>query len=203
MKSGVKLAVFAARKHHSRCFTGFKRIVISPFQELVYLYILQLKALFMIKIDEQFIQKTSDLAKVSPRKRMNYNFHPQLDDLLQRMLNAMEPGTYIQPHKHENPDKTEVFYCLRGRFAVVEYNEEGEIVDHIVLDFSKGNYACEIPPRTWHSIVSLEPGSVAYEVKNGPYVPLNDKNFASWSPREGEEGCKAFLQSVIDRLKLV
>ena len=41
----------------------------------------------------------------SPRLRLNHNFHDDLADPINRMLNALEPGTYLQPHKHENPDK--------------------------------------------------------------------------------------------------
>jgi cupin fold WbuC family metalloprotein len=156
----------------------------------------------MIKIDNTFIETISQSAKSSPRLRMNFNYHPQLDDLLQRMINAMEPGTYIQPHKHQYPDKTEVFFCLRGRIAVVEFNDMGEIKDYIVLDTKSGNYACEIPPRTWHTVISLETGSVAYEFKNGPYNPIDDKNFANWAPKEGNAACSDYLNSIIEKLGL-
>jgi len=156
----------------------------------------------MIKIDTNSIEITSQRAKASPRRRMNFNFHQQLDDLLQRMLNAMEPGTYIQPHKHQDPDKTEVFFCLRGKIAVVEFAEDGEINDFIVLDTHTGNYACEIAPRIWHTVISLQAGSVAYEIKNGPYNVIDDKNFASWAPKEGSASCAAYLQSVIERLPI-
>jgi len=156
----------------------------------------------MIKIDNNFIESISVKAKVSPRLRMNYNFHPQLDDLLQRMLNAMEPDTYIRPHKHQDPDKTEVFFCLRGRMAVVEFTDKGEIHDYIVLDTKSGNYACEIPPRIWHTVISLEPGSVAYEFKNGPYSAINDKNFASWAPVEGTSDCATYLKSILGKLNI-
>jgi cupin fold WbuC family metalloprotein len=156
----------------------------------------------MIKIDNTFIETISQKAKSSPRLRMNYNYHPQLNDLLQRMLNAMEPGTYIQPHKHEDPDKTEVFFCLRGSILVVEFDDKGEIIDHIALNTNTGNYACEIPPRTWHTVISLEAGSVAYEIKNGPYNPIDDKNFAGWAPKEGNPASIDYLNSILVKLGL-
>ncbi len=156
----------------------------------------------MIRINKNIVEETSTRAKNSPRKRMNYNFHPQLDDLLQRMLNAFEPGTYIQPHKHENPDKTEVFMVLKGRIAIVEFDDHGKIVDHEILDSSTGNYGVEIPPRTWHSVISLEEGSVAFEIKNGPYNQMNDKNFASWAPGKNEKGSAEFLAGLIMKLNL-
>jgi len=143
----------------------------------------------MIKINEAFISETSNKAKTSLRRRMNYNFHKEDAATLQRMLNAMEPDTYIQPHKHENPDKVEAFFVLRGRILLIEFDETGKILDHIILDPKQGNFGGEIPPRTWHTLISLEEGSVAYEVKDGPYDPSVDKNFATWAPAEGDANC--------------
>ncbi|MBI9034434.1 MAG: WbuC family cupin fold metalloprotein [Bacteroidales bacterium] len=151
----------------------------------------------MIKIDDSFIEETSRKAKTSPRKRMNFNFHKEDSSRLQRMLNAIEPGTYCQPHKHEAPDKVEAFFVLKGRVAVVEYNDHGEIIDHIVLDASKGNYGAEIPAKVWHSIISLESGTVCYEVKDGPYNPETDKNFALWAPKEGDAEVATYLEDVL------
>jgi cupin fold WbuC family metalloprotein len=125
-----------------------------------------------------------------------------MDDRLQRLLNAIEPYSYIQPHKHEDPDKREIFFILRGRMVVVEYDDQGNITDHIILDASKGNFAVEIAERSWHSIISLEPGSVSYEFKDGPYDPIDDKNFARWAPREGEPGTKDFITRILNQLEI-
>lgn len=156
----------------------------------------------MIKIDDELLDEVTRKARVSPRLRMNYNFHYGPDDTLQRMLNAMEPGTYLRPHKHEDPDKREAFFALRGSLCILEFNDSGEIVDHTILDARKGSYGAEIPERTWHSIIALETGSVAYEVKDGPYVPITDKNFASWAPAEGSPEVKAYLDGLIAALGL-
>ncbi|MBN2746388.1 MAG: WbuC family cupin fold metalloprotein [Bacteroidales bacterium] len=155
----------------------------------------------MIRIDNEIVDKTTTRAKESQRRRMNYNFHPQLDDLLQRMLNAMEPGTYIRPHKHEYPDKTEVFMILRGKMIVIEFDDTGDIKDIELLDSTQGRWAVEIPPRTWHSLISLESGSVAYEIKNGPYNPIDDKNFAVWAPAENSPEAANFLNELTKRCK--
>ncbi|MBK9292355.1 MAG: WbuC family cupin fold metalloprotein [Bacteroidetes bacterium] len=152
----------------------------------------------MIKIDNQLLDKLSAVASASPRRRINHNFHDGDHDTLQRMLNAMEPGTYIRPHLHHQPDKREVFICLRGRFMVVEYEHDGAIHDHIVLDAELGNYACEIAPNRYHSMIALLPGSVAYEVKDGPYDQNTDKKFAPWAPEEGSEACSAFIARILE-----
>lgn len=154
----------------------------------------------MIKIDENLIEKVSAIARSSTRKRTNLNFHDKSEALMQRMLNAMEPGTYIQPHKHENPDKSEAFFCLRGKILVVEFEEDGQVRDHILLDASKGNYGCEINPRTYHCILSMETGSVAYELKDGPYDPTIDKHFAPWAPAEGDPDAADYLKNLLKKL---
>ncbi len=156
----------------------------------------------MIRIDQNLAETTSTLAASSPRLRKNFNFHREPSDTLQRLLNAIEPSSYIQPHKHEDPDKREVFFILTGRMVVVEYDAAGAIVDHVILDQNTGNYAVEIPERTWHSIISLEPGSVAYEFKDGPYNPIDDKNFASWAPKEGDPDTGKFIVDVLKRLNI-
>ncbi|MEI6434821.1 MAG: WbuC family cupin fold metalloprotein [Bacteroidota bacterium] len=154
----------------------------------------------MKKIDSGLLEKTSRLAKESPRKRMNFNFHKSPDDTLQRLLNAIEPGSYIQPHKHESPDKREVFFALMGRLAVIEFDNEGNIADHIILDPKTGNFGVEIDARTWHTIISLEPGSVAYEFKDGPYNPIDDKNFAPWAPKEGVAEAENYLMGLLQKI---
>jgi cupin fold WbuC family metalloprotein len=140
----------------------------------------------------------SEKASSTARLRINYNFHKDNHDTLQRMLNAMEPGTYIRPHLHQNPDKREVFICLRGRFMVVEFNLDGTIFDFIVLDPKAGNYACEIAPGRYHSMIALSPSAVAYELKDGPYDPSTDKKFAPWAPEEGSPDAKKFIDQVIE-----
>ena len=151
----------------------------------------------MIHIDKTLLDATTAEAKVSARCRKNYNFHKEYSDTLQRLLNAMEPLSYIQPHKHEDPDKREVFFALRGRILVVEFDNEGNVVEHIVLDPAIGAYGVEIPEKTFHTIVSLESGTVAYEFKDGPYSPVDDKNFAPWAPAEGSPKAVPYLKKLI------
>ena len=154
----------------------------------------------MIKIvSPELLNEVSQKAMNSPRRRLNHNFHDDLADSINRMLNAFEPGTYIQPHKHENPDKREVFIVLRGSLVVVFFDNSGTPTDFVLLDRDKGNYAVEIPVGAWHSLFSLESGSVVYEVKDGPYLPMNDKNFAEWAPKEGDPNCEEYLVRLIDR----
>ncbi|HMM12716.1 MAG TPA: WbuC family cupin fold metalloprotein [Bacteroidales bacterium] len=152
----------------------------------------------MKKITDTLLDALTGKAASAERLRVNHNFHEGGHDTLQRMLNAIEPGTYIRPHLHQNPDKREAFICLRGRFMVVEYNHDGSISDFIVLDATSGNYGCEIAAGRYHSIISLSSGTVAYELKDGPYDPSTDKKFAPWAPEEGSAEATAFIAKVLE-----
>jgi cupin fold WbuC family metalloprotein len=154
----------------------------------------------MIKINENLVSALNEKGRNSPRRRTMHNFHQQSGDPVQRMINAIEPGSYVQPHKHEDPDKREVFIILQGRMLVVEFDDSGNITDHIVLDAKNKNFAVEIAPRVWHTIISLEVGTAVYELKDGPYFPLTDKDFASWAPKEGEAGMHEYMNKIIDLL---
>jgi cupin fold WbuC family metalloprotein len=67
-------------------------------------------------IDKQLLDKVSAQAKEAERLRMNYNFHQSLEDKCHRFLNAVEPGTMVEIHRH--PTKDESFVLLRGRVRV-------------------------------------------------------------------------------------
>ena len=157
----------------------------------------------MIKIDQQLCDSTIEKAIHSPRKRMNYNFHKTEDAILQRMLNALEPGTYVRPHKHENPDKHEVFILLAGKALVLEFSDDGNITDSIVLDTEQGNYGAEIGPGKYHTIISLAPHTLAYEFKEGPYLPATVKHFAAWAPEEGSLEVASYLDSLIAKSGII
>ncbi len=156
----------------------------------------------MIKIDQTLVAQTVQLAETTKRRRINHNFHREMSDNIQRLLNAVEPGSYIRPHKHENPDKREIFLILAGRMLVLEFDETGRISDHIILDGAAGSRGAEIAARQYHVIIALEPGSVVYEIKDGPYDPIDDKNFAPWAPTEGDPECVAYMASLLHSLGL-
>ena len=113
-------------------------------------------------INEALLDETTGRAKQSPRLRMNYNFHERLDDPVNRLLNALEPGTYLRPHRHLNPKKDEIFLLLRGRIAVFLFDNKGEITQTQILDPKEGVYGAEIKAGTWHGLLVLESGSVIY-----------------------------------------
>ena len=119
-------------------------------------------------IDKALLDIVSEQAKDSPRLRMNYNFHLSLDEKCHRFLNAVEPGTEVPIHKH--PTKDETFVILRGKVRVTTHNDDGSIIDDVVLCNEEGRYGVNIPKGVWHTIEPLEPNSVIFECKEGPFV---------------------------------
>ena len=139
-------------------------------------------------INEALLNETTGRAKQSPRLRMNYNFPEPL-------VNALEPGTYLRPHRHLNPKKDEIFLLLRGRIAVFLFDNKGEITQTQILDPKEGVYGAEIKAGTWHGLLVLESGSVIYEIKEGPFAPLAPENFAPWSPApEDTKGVAKYME---------
>ncbi len=132
-------------------------------------------------IDQKLLDQVSLEAQKSKRGRMNYNFH-QPTDAVQRFLNAIEPGSYICPHRHVSPERDETFLVLRGAGAVLVFSDKGDIIDIYMMNASEAQWGVDIPGGLYHSIVSLEKNSVFYEIKPGPYHPDTDKGFAQWAP---------------------
>ena len=120
-------------------------------------------------ISEELLNEVSAQAKASPRLRMNYNFHESLDDKCNRMLNAVEPGTQVPIHRH--PTKDESFVVLRGKVKVTTYNDDGSVIESVVLCQKEGRYGVDIKKGVWHNLKSMAPDSVIFECKEGPFVP--------------------------------
>lgn len=119
-----------------------------------------------------------------PRGRLNLNLHPTLSDPIQRFFNAIQPGSYVRPHRHSQPGRWEVFVGLSGRAAVLELAADGQLLERTEIGPTAATTAVEIPAGVWHTVCALEPDTVLFELKPGPYVPLDDKDFAPWAPAE-------------------
>ena len=119
-------------------------------------------------IDDKVLDDLTRRAQNLPRLRMNLNFHESLEDKCHRFLNAVEPGADIPIHHH--PTKEETFILLRGKVRVTTYNDDGTVIESVVLDPSEGRYGVNIGKNVWHTIEALE-SSVIFECKEGPFVP--------------------------------
>lgn len=127
----------------------------------------------MIHINENILNNLIQEAKLSPRKRMNYNLHESLDAKAQCLLNALEPGTVLPVHRHSHTAET--YILLKGELKVLFYNEDKSLRESILLSPEKHSYGVHIPIGCWHT-VEVICSSVILEVKEGPYCPLSEKD---------------------------
>ena len=141
-------------------------------------------------------------AASAPRLRTNHNFHLGHDDLSHRFLNVLVRGTYVPPHRHTAPPKSESFVILRGEVAFFIFDDEGGLIAVHRLAANDPALPCgiDILPGVWHSITALSDTAVCYEVKPGPYTPLGDKVLAPFAPEEGDARAPAYLASLLAKL---
>ena len=121
-------------------------------------------------IHSAILDGTSAKASVSPRLRMNYNLHESFDDSVQRMFNALEPGTIVPIARH--PYSSETLIMLRGKLRVLIYDDNKNIIEDVVIAPYSDNIGYHIPKGTWHKVESLEHGTICFETREGPYKPV-------------------------------
>lgn len=147
----------------------------------------------MDRFDQSLLDALADTAANSVRRRANHNIHPHLDAPVQRFFNAMAPDTYVRPHRHYTPPRWELFLVLRGRLALLTFAADGRVISREELCASGPVFGVEVPEATWHALVALEP-AIVFELKEGPYHALSDKDFAQWAPTEGGSACAAWVE---------
>ncbi|WP_298438839.1 WbuC family cupin fold metalloprotein [Geobacter sp.] len=147
-------------------------------------------------ITSLLLDEVSAQAAAAPRRRKNHNLHPSDDFCCHRLLNAIEPGSYIQPHRHLDPLKDESMVVLRGLLGVVSFDGEGNVTGTRVLRPGGEAVAVDIPHGEFHTVLGLAAGTVFFEAKAGPYLPLTAAEKAPWAPAEGDEAAPAYLDSL-------
>ena len=120
-------------------------------------------------IDKAILNSLTAAAKASPRLRMNLDLRNSPEDGSQRMLNAIEPGTVMPIHRHRSSSETVV--CVRGHFEEYFYDEDGKLTD--TIDMTPGRIV-DVPLGQWHSLKSLESGTVLFECKDGKWEKLGE-----------------------------
>lgn len=123
-----------------------------------------------MKMSKDLLDTLTAQAKASPRLRMNYDLRNSPEDQSQRMLNALEPGTVLPIHRHRNSSETVAI--LRGRAVQWLYDDEGNVVEKVLLEVGGDIPAMNVKKGQWHRLESLESGTVIVEFKDGAYEPV-------------------------------
>ena len=147
-------------------------------------------------IDQELLDRLSAEARENPRRRKNFNLHPTDDFCCHRLLNAMEPDSYIRPHRHLDPAKDESMVMVRGRMGVLAFDAAGNVRGRTIIAAAGSAVAVDIPHGLFHTVVALESGTVFFEAKAGPYRPLTEEETAPWAPAEGTPEAAVYLAAL-------
>lgn len=129
---------------------------------------------FHMILTQSLLYSVISKAKLSSRLRMNYNLHKSFEDKVQRMFNALEPGTVVPIARH--PNSNETLIMLRGRLRVLIYDDDKNIIEEVIIAPNSENFGYHIPQGTWHKVESLEPGTILFETREGPYTPVAEED---------------------------
>ena len=151
----------------------------------------------VVLLNENLLTEAMAASRRSPRKRIILPFHQDHQELLHRMMNVMQPGTYIRPHRHLAPPKAESIVVLRGGMWLALFTDEGEVDGAWHLKPGYGEFGVDIAPGVFHTFIVTEPDTVLFEVKPGPYQQSSDKDFASWAPAEGEADARCYQETLL------
>lgn len=137
-----------------------------------------------------FLDQLSVAAAATPRRRKNFNLHAADDSPCHRFFNALCADTYVRPHRHRGSDKDETLVLLRGKLGYVEFDAQGQVVSAGTL---RPGMAADVPYGTYHTWLALEDGTIFFEAKAGPYVPLEPDEKAAFAPPEGDPRAPEYL----------
>lgn len=126
-------------------------------------------------IDKQILDRLTSEAKASERLRVPFDLRNSAEDNSQRMLNAIEPGTKVPIHRHWTSSETVL--CIRGHFKELLYNNNGVLTEEI--DVLPGGVIVNVPIGQWHSLRSMESGTILFEAKEGKYEPVGENDILS------------------------
>lgn len=151
-----------------------------------------------------YLNKLTASARSNSRKRQHLNIHDSYQDPCQRLFNAIEPGSYIRPHRHYSDPREELLVAVRGLMALVTFDDQGKVVGvlHFAADRQAKNLAlgAEVSPDMWHTVIALQSDCVLLEVKAGPFDPQQPKNLAPWAPEEGSPAGGDYLNKLIQKI---
>ena len=148
----------------------------------------------LFTLTEEILQKGLEASRTSPRLRMIQPVQRDQNARVQRLLNFLQPGTYIRPHCHPQPHASESVCLLKGHLEVLIFHSDGLVRERHHL--SPATPLIDLEPGIWHGMIVHEEDTVIFEVKQGPYDPTTDKEFASWAPAENSPDAEDYLEKL-------
>ncbi|WP_234573357.1 WbuC family cupin fold metalloprotein [Rhodohalobacter sp. 614A] len=150
----------------------------------------------LFELTEGMIKEGIQASRESDRKRIILPIHRKQDAEVQRMINFLQPGTYIRPHKHPLAHASESLILINGSIRFFTFDENGTVLSKNEISSKPVPGVLDIEPRVWHSFIVLEDDTILFECKKGPYNAQTDKTFAEWSPEEGSVEAQNWIESL-------
>ena len=148
-------------------------------------------------IDDALLSEVAGKARQAERLRINYNFHRTTDEVVNRLLNVMNRGSYLPVHRHLSPDRTESCVVVKGKIGLSIYDDSGHEVERRVIGPDCGCYGFDIEAGVWHGLVVLEDDTTLFEIKQGPYAPITPENLAPWTPAvDDKQAVEKFIKEL-------
>ena len=148
----------------------------------------------VFSLDDALISRGCRAAEESPRKRIMFPVQRSQGDVVQRLINFLQPGTYIRPHRHPMEGASETMIVLKGALCFQTFDEQGEVTERITLNAGSAECMADIVPGVWHNFVVIRADTVVAEFKKGPYDAQTDKEFLLSTPEEGTKEAVELLE---------
>ena len=153
-----------------------------------------------------FLNLLTQSAKESSRQRQHKNIHQHCNDSCQRLFNAIGIDSYIRPHRHSIDPKDECLIAVRGRMALVVFDDIGQLKQVVPFGAQTAEaqqtigVGVKLPAGVWHTVIAEVPDSILFEVKSGPFNPDQAKEYASWAPAENTPEAALYLTELKHRV---
>jgi cupin fold WbuC family metalloprotein len=148
-------------------------------------------------VDAERIAAGIAASHASPRRRVIVPVHRSNTATVQRMLNIVQPGSYIRPHIHPLASGVELVCVLQGAAMFLLFDDHGTVTARRTLTPGPGTSLADLEPRIHHTYCALAPDTVILEIKGGPYDPALDKTWPDWAPAEDSPAAADYLARLL------
>lgn len=149
-----------------------------------------------VTLDMETLAEGLRASRESSRRRIILPIQRTQEAQVQRLVNFLQPGTYIRPHCHPEPHASESICLIQGSLEVVIFSAAGKVTERHLLKETDTRLV-DIEPGTWHGMLVKSNDTVIFECKRGPYDADKDKEFARWAPEEGDEAVQSYLETLL------
>ncbi|MEM6886247.1 MAG: WbuC family cupin fold metalloprotein [Verrucomicrobiota bacterium] len=150
-------------------------------------------------LTREHVEEGIAASRINKRRRIMLPIQRSEAAPVQRLLNIMQPGSYVQPHRHPRPQAIELAHVLQGAMRVWIFDDTGNVLQTRCCTAGSTESLVDLEPDIWHSFAALEPDTVILEIKGGPYDKSRDKIFAPWAPVETESEATAYLKALLEK----